>query len=150
LDFIPLEFRPFSPRKKKEIIQFFRNLSEESRRMYTSGSIDPEELYLKFRDDWKNNTNILVYHRRRLIGLVRLCQERNIGEIEGIAVDEEFQGKGVGTRIVKYITALAILNGIEKLRAEVKRENRKSYRLFSHLGFRVVKRGPIITLERKL
>jgi len=150
LDLIPLRFSPFSPRKKKEVLKFFSELSKESRMMYTTDGIDPETLYAQFRSGWKYHTYILVYYGKEMVGLVRLLQYNKVGKIEGIAVADRYQGKGIGTRIVKYIIALAMLNGIRVLRAEVKKENKKSYRLFSHLGFKVTKRDSLIHLEREL
>ena len=59
------------------------------------------------------------------------------GAEAAFAVDDEFQGHGIGTRLVEQLAGLAAEAGIERFVAEVLSANLSMLRVFEHVGFAV-------------
>ena len=55
------------------------------------------------------------------------------------AVDDEFQGHGIGTRLVEQLAGLAAEAGIERFVAEVLQANLSMLRVFERVGFAVTR-----------
>ena len=61
------------------------------------------------------------------------------GAEAAFAVDDEFQGHGIGTRLVEQLAGLAAEAGIERFVAEVLSANLSMLRVFEHVGFAVTR-----------
>lgn len=71
------------------------------------------------------------------IGVGRYIMHPNPREKEAevaFTVEEDFQGMGVGTLLLRHLTELARLSGIEKFTALVLPENHKMLDVFAHSG----------------
>jgi acetate---CoA ligase (ADP-forming) len=66
-----------------------------------------------------------------------------------LVIDEEMQGRGLGTMLLAHLAAIAHLEGIPTLEAEVRPEDAQMRRLFrrSGLPFRVVSDGSTLRFE---
>ena len=67
-----------------------------------------------------------------------------------LVVRDDFQGKGVGTELLSYITYLARKEGLLGFTAEVLVENRPMLHLFEKMGFIIEKRGGSGVYELKM
>jgi RimJ/RimL family protein N-acetyltransferase len=65
-------------------------------------------------------------------------------------VRDDYQGKGVGTELLTYITYLGKRNGLLGFVAEVLQENQKMLHLFEKMGFGIESRGSEGTYELKM
>jgi RimJ/RimL family protein N-acetyltransferase len=65
-------------------------------------------------------------------------------------VRDDYQGKGVGTELLTYITYLGKRNGLLGFTAEVLQENQKMLHLFEKMGFEIESRGTEGTYELKM
>jgi len=59
-------------------------------------------------------------------------------EIDNIEVDISFRKKGVGTKLMSYLTALAIENKVVNITLEVRMRNEVARHLYKKFGFREV------------
>lgn len=133
------EFRPFTPRLKRDVVKFFRSLSKESRLLLSTDGIDVDFLYTCFSRDWKKSYPVCLYIGKTIVAvgkLERLSQTDMY--ISSVAVHEAFRRRGLGTRVVRYLIALAFLHSAQRVYAHVKKENTASRQLFEKLGFRAV------------
>lgn len=63
--------------------------------------------------------------------------ESNTIYISLLAVDDNWQGKHIGTNIIDYIKKLGRINGFEKIRLEVKNNNNKGIKFYRNNNFNV-------------
>lgn len=122
------------------------------------GRLSPESAYFRFMAHKKRLTDadldrftILDYVRN--FGLVATRLERNDERVIGIglyaaiggehpesaevafAVDDEHQGRGVGTLLLEHLVRIARANGISRLEADVLSTNARMLDVFSRSGF---------------
>jgi RimJ/RimL family protein N-acetyltransferase len=71
------------------------------------------------------------------------------GEV-GVVVRDDFQGRGVGTELLSYLTYLAKRQGLLGFTAEVLVENRPMMNLFEKMGFDIEKRRSEYVYELKM
>ena len=63
----------------------------------------------------------------------------NTAEV-AMAVDDELQGKGIGSQLLERLSVIAVRNGFVKFRALTQTDNRKMIDVFRHSGFEVSER----------
>jgi GNAT superfamily N-acetyltransferase len=81
---------------------------------------------------------------------VRDASDPRVAEV-AITVLDEWQGQGIGGRLLADLTAQAARRGVETLRADVLRANARAIRLLRRGGWSVVEAdGLMLTLERPL
>jgi acyl-CoA hydrolase/GNAT superfamily N-acetyltransferase len=68
------------------------------------------------------------------IGQYSILEPGNTAEV-AFAVRDEYQNKGIGTELVRYLANLAKRQGLEGLYAEVLLENKPMLRVFEKMGF---------------
>lgn len=59
-------------------------------------------------------------------------------EIDNICVKEEYQNKGIGTKLMSYLVSEAIHNKVVNITLEVRVSNSKAINLYKKFGFREV------------
>ena len=119
--------------------------------MLSTCGIDPPTLYYLFRLDYKETIPLLIYEKKKIIAIAKLYVRERKGYLSSVAVLDSYQGKGVGTRMIKYLFALALMNGIDQIKTEVKEMNKKALSFFKKLGFvEVGSRDGLVTLVRRL
>lgn len=86
---------------------------------------------------------LCVEHSERLVGFIGCRLSDGDGHITNIAILPAYQGKGLGTFLLKEIEAYAIKNQCTSLSLEVRLGNREAQRLYRKVGFvsRAVKNG---------
>lgn len=87
--------------------------------------------------------------RERQIGVARYIkpEDSDVAEM-AIVIADEWQGKGIGTRLLTDLRSCAIAAGIKRMRASVLSENRRMYELARKLGYDVEPRhGDFRTVE---
>jgi N-acetylglutamate synthase-like GNAT family acetyltransferase len=116
-----------------------RRLGPESLRLRFGISIRPRELDALARVDGRQHV-LVAYDGGRPIALAHLSRDDDprVAEI-AVAVADDWQQAGVGTALLRELTALAAAVGITHVRAVVKLENRPSLSLVRR-ALRVVTR----------
>ena len=59
-----------------------------------------------------------------------------------LAVDEKYRRRGIGSALMKEIIKQASLMGINKIRLEVKVNNKEAIRFYTRFGFAIASRLP--------
>lgn len=78
----------------------------------------------------------------RVVGYVAGSVMGDCGEIESIAVDQEFRGRGLGFMLAKGLVDRFQQIGLRTCRLEVRTANAAAIRLYERLGFHVVGASP--------
>lgn len=86
-----------------------------------------------------------------IVGVAQYGKQESSHSAEvALVVRDDFQGKGVGTELLSYITFLARKEGLLGFTAEVLIENRPMLHLFEKMGFIIEKRGGSGVYEMKM
>jgi len=139
---------------------FFTGLSERSfyLRFHGIRPVD-DDLVRHFLDpDWQDRGVLIGELDDRIVAVAEYMRLRDERAAEAaFAVADELQGRGIGTRLLERLAAIAAEQGIERFVAEVMPENRAMLGVFEGAGLEVTReldggefevRFPIAPTER--
>lgn len=145
VDGISITIRAVQPEDKQHERDFHHRLSPQSRyyRFHTAmKELSPEMLEHFTNIDYPNEMALIALVKdgqdERQIGVARYDLLENPQSAEfAIVVADEWQGKGIGTRLMLDLRSCAIAAGVTQLKATVLTENRRMYEFCRKLGFEV-------------
>lgn len=88
----------------------------------------------------KYDRAILLMEEEEIIGYGILRILASEGELESIAIREEYRGRGYGRLLLEEFLRIAELAGTEKLFLEVREGNQAGIQLYESAGFKVFSR----------
>ena len=137
-----LRLRPPLAADAEGMLDFFSRLSDRSRYLRFHGfPALGQKLVTPFLDpDWDERGALIGCFEGRIVALANYARlrDRRAAEV-AFTVDDEFQGRGIGTRLLEQLVELAASVGIEEFVAEVLPENRSMLVVFRDAGFDVVR-----------
>ena len=127
---------------KEAMITFFASLSSESKRRRFFGFAAPADKLVESLCDPSNpRVQVSLVVTRLTDGGSRIiatgnyvASEETVAEV-AMAVDDAFQGKGIGTLLLERLTLLAVTNGFRRFRAVTMLENKPMLDVFQDSGF---------------
>ena len=136
--------RPIRPEDEPIEAELIKNLSEESKRFrffYIIKDITHEMLVRFCNIDYDREMAIIAEYtdpngKKRNVGVGRLIMDpsRKRGEF-AVVVADDFQGKGLGTKLVDMLIQIAYEKGLDSIYGVVMPENTKMIELCKKLGF---------------
>ena len=136
--------RPIRPEDEPIEAELIENLSEESKRFrffYVIKDITHDMLVRFCNIDYDREMAIIAEYtdssgKRRNVGVGRLIMDpwRRRGEF-AVVVADDFQGKGLGTKLVDMLIQIADEKGLETIYGIVMPENTKMIELCRKMGF---------------
>jgi len=142
-------FEKFTPFHKRRVMEFLEKLSLHSRNMLSISGVDPKTIYHSFREDWFYNAPVCLYHEKEIMAIGKLSEWENALYLSCLIVRDDLQGKGFGSKFVKYLLALSILNGHHKIYLEVRKDNPIGISFFKRMGFIPIKTYELTHLMEK-
>lgn len=133
--------RPIDSRDRDAFSAWFGRLSDESRRRRFLGPkprLSARELtYLTEVDHVRHTALVAVDRSGAFIGEARYATAEPDGRVADLAVTvaDEWQGRGVGTRLATRLIEAARANGITRLTALTLWDNTAAMALLHRLGF---------------
>ena len=133
--------RPIGARDRDAFSAWFGRLSDESRRRRFLGpkpKLSARELtYLTEVDNVTHTALVAVDERGQLIGEARYATGDPNGRTADFAVTvaDAWQGRGVGTRLARWLIEEARINGMSRLTAMTLWDNSAAIALLHRLGF---------------
>src|SRR5262245_34296207 len=136
--------RPATLNDCKALQEFFARLSPESRRhRFLSTAQPPADLVRSFCDSSKPEHLLTLVVTRSaaeaetIVGAGSyIARDAQTAEV-AFAVDDQFQGRGLGTQLLERLALLAIRHGFTRFWAVTERENRSMIEVFRRSGFPV-------------
>jgi len=130
------------PSDKEPLREFFHRLSPESRKLRFFSSAEPAEALLARQCDSSNPRSQLTLIVSRIIGGASriiatgsyAARDETSAEV-AFAVDDEFQGKGLGGLLLERLALLAARNGFVRFWALTRVENQLMLETFRRSGF---------------
>jgi acetyltransferase len=135
--------RPIRPEDEEFEQEFVRNLSDESRYYRfreTVRELSPRMLSHFTRVDYDRHMALIAVAERDghevQIGVARYIADGDRQRCEfAIAIADEWQRKGLGTRLMQALMAAARAAGVREMYGEVLASNHKMLQLTARLGF---------------
>lgn len=153
-DGTPIRLRPILPEDKDNLQSAMSRLSEGARYrrfMSTISELSPERLRYLTEIDYEDHfalAALALDHDPPLgIGIARYIRDPNKSHVAepAVTVVDEYQGRGLGSLLLKRLMSDALANGISHFRATLFADNRPMKELFmqqnaefSHDGFGVL------------
>lgn len=138
-------FRPIKPTDEAMMQELFYSLSEDSiyYRFFSHTPFMPHKKVQRFTTvDYQKDMAIVglveEYGREKIIAVGRyaLEPESNMAEV-ALLVQDDWQGKGIGTRLLKYLIQIAKSRKIAGFKAQVLADNRAPLHLVHKTGYTV-------------
>jgi acetyltransferase len=135
--------RAIRPEDEPAEQEMLSSLSEETLRtrfFSVFRHISHEQLVLYCNIDYDRHMAIVAEVREngksRMIGVARLIMNQDLmsGEV-AVLVQDRFQGKRLGSKLVEVLIGIARERGLEDIRATVLTENTRMLKVFRRLGF---------------
>jgi acetyltransferase len=135
--------RPIRPEDEPAEHEMLSSLSEDTLRarfFSVIKDISHEWLILFCNIDYDRHMAIVAEVREngksRMIGVARLIMDQDLtsGEV-AVLVQDRFQGRRLGSKLVEMLIGIARERGLEDIRADVLTENKRMLNVFRRLGF---------------
>lgn len=134
--------RPSEPSDRDALREFFHQLSPESKRRRFFSMADPAEALLERQCDSSNPRSQLTLIVSRIVGGASriiatgsyVARDDATAEV-AFAVDDEFQGKGLGGLLLERLALLAARQGFVRFWALTRVENQLMLETFRRSGF---------------
>jgi acetyl coenzyme A synthetase (ADP forming)-like protein len=137
-----LRLRAPLPDDADAMLEFFESLSERSRYLRFHGfpALGPK-LVAPFLDpDWEERGALAGWLEGRMVALANFVRLRDPRRAEvAFTVADDYQGRGIGTRLLEQLAMLAADAGVEQFVAEVMPDNRNMLVVFRDAGFDVTR-----------
>jgi acetyl coenzyme A synthetase (ADP forming)-like protein len=133
-----MRFHPPGPADADELLAFFRGLSDRSLylRFHGHPSVDDRLVQPVLEPDWSERGALVGTKDDQVVALASYVRLRDARTAEvAFAVADELQGRGIATRLLERLGALAAPVGIEEFVAEVMPDNLAMLRVFGDAGF---------------
>lgn len=129
----PLQIRPLRPDDLERELQFIRGLSQESlyqRAHYSAREVPPEAAVQLLTTDYVNSLALAAVHAtpagEEIVGVSRYARIEATDRAEcAVVVTDAWQGRGVGTELMRSLAYAAQARGITQLVGLSLGENRR-------------------------
>ena len=148
-----LRLRAPAAEDAEALLEFFSGLSEHSRYLRFHGfpALGPKLVEPLIEPDWQERGALLGSLDGQTVAVANWVRLRDPRAAEiAFAVGDEFQQRGIGTRLLEQLAARAAETGIEEFVAEVLYENDRMLHVFRNAGFEVTRAGEGGELEIRL
>src|SRR6266849_2226276 len=133
-----MRFRPPQAVDAPALLRFFHSLSDRSLylRFHGHPQVDERLVDPVLEPDWFERGALVGIEGDRIVALASYVRLRGAGTAEvAFAVADELQGRGIATRMLERLAALANTFGIEEFLAEVMADNSAMLRVLAEAGF---------------
>jgi len=147
-DGTPVTIRPARPEDELLMIAFHKSLSEETVKLRYFGFLAGDALVAHERllricfSDYDREIALVVEEdqaargERQIVAVARLIKAYGANEAEvAIVVCDDWQGKGLGTKLLSDLTAIARAEGLDRVVGRMLPENYLMQRICRKLGF---------------
>ena len=132
-----MRLRPPTESDAAGVLAFFGELSARSlvARFHGHPTVDERLVRPVLDPDWRERGALIGEHEGRIVALASYVRLRDPRSADvAFAVADEFQGRGIGMRLLEQLAAAAGAGGVEEFVADVMTSNNRMLRVFSEAG----------------
>lgn len=155
-DKTPVTIRPIRPEDEPLMVQFHKDLSQETVRqrylkaMHYEERIAHERLLRICFNDYDREIALIAIVNKEIAGAIRLTKGEGGEEATfGLMVKDKWQNKGIGSKLMQTILDVAKKEKIKLIQAQMLGENFQMQKLCKHYGFTLKPQGQYVYAERK-
>ncbi len=145
-----MRFRPPTAADAAGLLSFFGRLSDQSLYLRFHGHpvIGPNVVEPLLEPDWHERGALVGMKGDHIVAVANYVRLRDARTAEvAFAVADDLQGRGIATRLLERLAALATEVGIEEFLAEVMLDNTPMLRVFADAGFETTRKTVLGTTE---
>ncbi|MFQ6043307.1 MAG: GNAT family N-acetyltransferase [Candidatus Poribacteria bacterium] len=129
------------------LVEFYNGLSESSKRTfqpidYTTTRDVCEKIIKDNNPKTEKKFDLVAIHKKQIIGWSFLWNLESGEPTFGLGVADDYQGRGLGSRLIDRVMATASERGFRKVFLTVVQENEVAWKLYEKRGF--VKYGEFV------
>ncbi|OGN65274.1 MAG: acetyl CoA synthetase subunit alpha [Chlamydiae bacterium RIFCSPHIGHO2_12_FULL_49_9] len=143
--------RPIKPEDEPLVVQFHKELSQETVRQRYLKAINYEERVAHDRliricfNDYDREIALVAEAKEEILGIARLSKVTGTNEaIFAITIKDKWQNQGLGSKLMQKILEVAKKEKIRQVQARMLDENFQMEKLCKHFGFRLKREGNLI------
>ena len=141
--------RPIKPEDSDLWVQFYLSLSRMAKyyRFFSSRSEPDKKMIKKYTQiDYINDMALIAIvsenEKQRMIGVARYVIVKKTGGAEiAVVISDDWQGKGLGTKLLINLLDIIIKRNIPKLCGDVFLENDKMMKIIKDSGFKLISKN---------
>jgi acetate---CoA ligase (ADP-forming) len=133
-----MRFRPPHVADEQALLDFFRRLSDRSLylRFHGHPRVDERLVQPMLAPDWLERGALIGTKDEQVVAVASYVRLRDARTAEvAFAIADEFQGRGIATRLLERLASLASGVGVDEFVAEVMPDNAAMLRVFAQAGF---------------
>jgi acetate---CoA ligase (ADP-forming) len=145
-----MRLRPPGREDAHRLLAFFQDLSDRSLylRFHGHPAVDERLVAPVLDPDWAERGALVGMSEDRIVAVANYVRLRDVRSAEvAFAVADDFQGRGIATRLLERLAAAAAGVGIEEFVAEVMLDNAAMLRVFADAGFETTRETVLGTAE---
>ena len=134
--------RPIRPDDAELLVAFYARVSEQSKyfRFFAPyPRLSARDVRRFTQLDYADRVGLVVTVAERMIAVGRYDRSSSRTAEVAFLVEDEHQGRGIGSVLLEHLAQAARENGIERFEAEILPENRRMADVFSEAGYRVTR-----------
>ena len=133
----------------KEILTLQKLAYKSEAALYNDYNIPPlKQTLTEIKADFQKSTFLKAVFDGAIIGSVRAYQDQGKCFIGRLIVDPLWQGKGIGTELMKKIEA--IFTSVQSFELFTGHKSERNIRLYEHLGYSIVSDEGILVFMEKI
>ena len=147
--------RPIRPDDEPLLIQFHKDLSQETVRQRYLKTVNYEERVAHNRllricfNDYDREIALLVEKEKEILGVIRLTKIPGTKDATfALTVKDRWQNRGIGVKLMEKLLQAATTEKVERIQAYMLSENFQMQKLCKHFGFTLKSQGAYIFTEK--
>jgi acetyltransferase len=149
--------RPIRPEDEPLLIQFHKDLSEESVRQRYLKTLQYDDRVAHERlaricfNDYDREIALVVQLKKEILGVIRLTKIPGTSDATfALIVKDKWQNNRIGSKLMEKLLVIAKEEKIHRVAAEMLAENFQMEKLCTHFGFSIKKIGEMLFAEKRL
>jgi acetyltransferase len=153
-DQTPVLIRPIRPEDEPLIVQFHSDLSQETVRQRYLKALHYDERVAHDRllricfNDYDREIALVAERKKEILGVIRLTKIPGTSDATfALTIKDQWQNQGIGNKLMAKIIEVAKSEKIERISADMLKENFQMQKLCKRFGFSLEPQGDFVFAE---
>lgn len=156
-DLTPVTIRPIRSEDEPQMVEFHRDLSQETVRQRYLKAVHYEQRVARERlmricfNDYDREIALVIERGKEILGVIRLSKIPGTTEaMFALIVKDKWQNKGIGAKLMQKILEVAKAESVTRIHAQMLDENFQMQKLCKRFGFSLKPEGKFIFAEKSI
>jgi acetyltransferase len=156
-DLTPVTIRPIRSEDEPQMVEFHRDLSQETVRQRYLKAVHYEQRVARERlmricfNDYDREIALVIERGKEILGVIRLSKIPGTAEaMFALIVKDKWQNKGIGAKLMQKILEVAKAESVTRIHAQMLDENFQMQKLCKRFGFSLKPEGKFILAEKSI